>query len=458
MRPCKELIAITVLIAIFVVAGLFLGGGEESHGNKQAGSDLFPDPSVLNDRGTGSKGLFEWTERIGYKPRTWRRSWDELSESGASVLFVIGPRFPDEPTSWSKVFGGGGEGEDSEDAEIDASTLRADDAETLMDWVRDGHTAVLMASRIGKTKAASGTGFGEAADLLIDDVPPTPALAVASNRRDFVPLQPVAATRGVLSIQRAGSPGSLSPPAGAGLPTMGGSTDKPTRITRAAGDSVALFGDAAGPFVLSIPAGRGRLIVVADTYFASNANLPRADNARFIANLLSDHARPGDRILFDELHHGDLSGLQAPSLWKAVGRPMQLALLQLIGAFMVVVGIVAIRFGSPIPLLQGVSRTSAEYVTSLAGLYRRARASTTALETLYRQFLRDLCGRLGISPSSSLEQVAVLAGRRLHTDPDQLRRLFARCEQCLDQGKVSEAELVGLTHLMETIRKEIGFV
>jgi hypothetical protein len=351
--------------------------------------------------------------------------------------------------------------EESDDS--DEGTLQGADAERLTDWLREGHTAVLMASGIGKS-VTKGPGFGEAIGLTINEIAPLATNAADFKRQEFVPLQPVAVTRGILSIHRAGERGAsalaTASSSSGGTPTYPGSSSagSATRITRRAGDSVALFGDGSGPFMLSVPEGSGRLIVIADTLFASNGNLTRADNARFIANLLANRARLGDRILFDELHHGDLSGLQAPSLWKAVGRPLQLALIQLLGVFAVIVGIVAIRFGTPVPLLQGVSRTSAEYVTSLAGLYRRARASTAALETLYRQFLRDLCGRLGIAPTSSLEKVADMAGRRFHSDPDQLRRLFARCEQCLDQGKISEAELLGLARMMETIRKECGIV
>jgi hypothetical protein len=99
---------------------------------------------------------------------------------------------------------------------------------------------------------------------------------------------------------------------------------------------------------------------------------------------------------------------------------------------------------------------SSEYVTSLAVLYRRAGASSAALETIYRQFLRDISTRLALPPDVALEQLAEAAARRAHVDKNEFRRLLATCEQRLDDKRVTEAELLNLTRQMERVRKEIG--
>ena len=135
---------------------------------------------------------------------------------------------------------------------------------------------------------------------------------------------------------------------------------------------------------------------------------------------------------------------------------MQLAIIQLGLAAIVLIGVLAIRFGAPIPLLRGISRTSGEYVTSLAGLYQRAQASPTALDTIYRAFLRDLCARLALAPDVNLEQLAETASRRGETDRERLRRLLAACEERLDAGRVSEPDLLDLVRRMERVRKDMG--
>ena len=52
--------------------------------------------------------------------------------------------------------------------------------------------------------------------------------------------------------------------------------------------------------------------------------------------------------------------------------------------------------------------------------------------------------------------MADVAARRGGLDKAALRRLLATCEQRLDDGKVTEPELLDLARQMERIRKEIG--
>ncbi len=106
--------------------------------------------------------------------------------------------------------------------------------------------------------------------------------------------------------------------------------------------------------------------------------------------------------------------------------------------------------------MQGTHRSSAEYVASLASLYQRAQAAPAALDVLYRQFLRDLAGRLALSPDISLEILADTAARRGQVDKQALRQLLAACENHLDTGKVTDGELLDLARRMGQIRKELG--
>ena len=311
--------------------------------------------------------------------------------------------------------------------------LNAADAESLRKWLRAGHTAVLMASRLPSNHGSGSPGeedtFGDALDLIGESASP-------AGRTEFGPLQPTPDTQGVLSLHSGAD----------------------ARWKRQAGDGLALFGDRAGPLALSVPVGRGRLVAIADAGFASNANLPRSENAAFLANVLGRAARPGAVVLFDEYHHGDAELAAGTTIWTALGRPLQLALIQIGLAGIVLIAVLAVRFGRPVPLSRGQVRTSTEYVTSLAGLYRRARASTAALETLYRQFLRDLAARLALAPDVNLERLADVAARRGGLDKSTLRRLLATCEQRLDDGKVTEPELLDLARQMDGIRKDIGIV
>ena len=428
MRGSRDLIAVLLLLALFVAGGLLLGGRGAAP-RRTVGAEEAPNPSVTNDRASGSKGVYEWTARLGYQPTDWRQNWTRLSSAEPGVLLVIDPQVQNPMFS---ITGGGQSGGDR-------TQLSAHDAATLRRWLASGqgHTAILLASRLPSGKSGPGGAknarsdadtFADALDLVVESASP------ATGRTEFAPLQPVSDTQGIISLHSASG----------------------ARISRARPDGLALFGDAAGPLALEIPVGRGRLIAVADAGLFSNAGLARAENAVFLADLLAHYSRPGGPILFDEYHHGDVADNPGGSVWEALGRPLQLALIQVFLAALCLMVLLGGRFGPPIPSGRDLARSSADYVASLANLYRRAEASGTALETLYRQFLRDVCGRLALPPDVNLERLAEVAARRGQVNKEGFRRLLATCEMRLDAGKVTEAELLDLTRQMESIRKEIG--
>ncbi len=427
MRGSRDLIAVVALLLAFIVGGILLGGRGTGLG-RLPGREGAENPSITNTRGSGSKGVFQWVSTLGYRPSVWRQSWEKLPENGAKILVVIDPRVDE---SYRTLTGGGGDEEDT-----DKTKLSAPDAASLKHWLASGtgHTAILLSSRLssGVTGPSSGSEdtktFGDAADLIVEAASP------ATSRFDFAPLQPVTDTRGVLSLH----------------------SDSGNRIKRAVPDALVLFGDSAGPLVMDVPVGKGHLIAIADGSLLSNSSLPRSENSIFFANLLGHYAPHAGEVLFDEYHHGDAVDGGGASLWDALGHPLQLALIQLCLAAVALAVLLSGRFGPPVPLTRGAGRTSAEYVTSVANLYRRAAASGTALETLYRQFLRDICGRLSLPPDVNLETLADVAARRGQVNKEVLRRLLATCEQRLDEGKLTEQELLDLTRQMERIRKEMG--
>jgi hypothetical protein len=101
-------------------------------------------------------------------------------------------------------------------------------------------------------------------------------------------------------------------------------------------------------------------------------------------------------------------------------------------------------------------RASGEYLTSLAGLYRRAQATVPALEIIYRQFLRDLCDRLAVPPDVPLERLAEIAARQSKINPNSLKRLIVACETALDKKQLSTSDLVSLTRQMEQVKRQLG--
>jgi hypothetical protein len=233
-------------------------------------------------------------------------------------------------------------------------------------------------------------------------------------------------------------------------------SDSDARVKQMSPNGPALFADSSGALAITKPVGAGKLIVIADSMLFSNADIGRADNSVLLGNLLAQTTQSGGTVLFDEFHHGDSVEETGASQWSVLGKPLQLALLQAGLAIVAVIIVLGTRFGNPISLTRGKVRHTGEYVTSLAALHRRAGATTIALETIYRNFLRDLCARLGISADTRLDILARTAAKRSNISESSLRNLLVLCEQRLDEGRLPENELVELVRQMEKIRKDVG--
>jgi hypothetical protein len=424
-------VGIILLLMVFVAAGMLLAGNE-SGGGQVVGFEDHGDPTVYNDRASGSRALYELASRLGYDVGISRTDWQNLP-SNASLLIASAPN----------TGSGGDSVGDSSDSGPQAGVLDGDDAAGVLKWLRPGRTLFLMVDDLPASKklrgAASslpGGDFGDRFGITVGS-----ALS-ARPRTDFSPVQPVGVVRGVSYIH----------------------VHEQRRVLRFAGDGVVLFGSppthsrsgpvGGEPVLMMFTVGKGRVYVVADGYFCSNGNLVRASNAAFAANILSESLRPGQKVLFDEYHHGDVANTH--NVWTALGLPAQRGILQLGFAALVMLLVLAPRFGTPRPMADQTSRSTGEYVASLASLYRAAHAASPALDFIYRQFLRDMCSRLALPSDISLADLADAAGRRGQIDAAELKRLLGRCEQCLATTSVSENDLLDLVRRMERFRKELG--
>ena len=426
----KDITGILALIIIMIVAGLMLSS-QSGNGDHSVGVEASPDPSVFNDRASGSRALFEWMGKLGRRTEVDRSDWENIPQD-AAMLVSVAPRI--NTSKIVPIISG-------EDSSQNKSALSSADADGLIKWLKSGHTLLLMTSSLpgpaSPSPSAANAQFGAALSV---DVSSSVALTPSSY---LAPLAPLALTSGINMIR-------IHPGA---------------RVLSYSHDAVTLFGTPPSlsgrgpkqgePFAILLPIGRGRAIIIADSEFAGNSNMARADNAAFLSNIIEAYTHPGDRVLFDEYHHGDIAGTGA-DVWAAMGHPIQYAIIQGGLALIILLIVLGARFGAPKPIGGRIRRSSSEYVTSLAGLYRNAHATVPALDIIYRQFLRDLCGRLALPPDVSLDQLAEAASRRAHLNKANLQRLLGNCERALDQQSLTESELLLLVKYMERFRKELG--
>ena len=180
------------------------------------------------------------------------------------------------------------------------------------------------------------------------------------------------------------------------------------------------FRDKAGVVVLSLLEGEGTVIVLSDPYLMTNAGLSEGDNLNLLVNILLTYAEDTKTVYIDEYHHGFERKPTVLHLLK--GTSFGWALVQVALAVILLMYSRARRFGRPKPVFREAHRSSMEYVTSLAGIYRTAQAADIALWNLYEQRLRSV--------------------RR----PDEnIRELMALCESKMKDQKLTEKELLELS-------------
>jgi len=267
-----------------------------------------PGFSTFSSEREGMKALYLLLEQEGFQVNRWRRPFTELNDSMGIVLFVIAP---------SSM---GGE-------------------EELLAWVEEGNTLVLLDSEEAPTNKLRKAMGIESIKV------PAFSLAKVLGDKAGVEVQcpsDLAECRGVKTIKYPDRILQERPPSGVVL------TDPPSLFTK--------------------PHGNGRLWYLSDASIASNFVLDQFDHLRLFYQI----ARSGNRVLFDEFHHGYTAPIGEGSRERLYTAILFICYLSFI--LLVITLSRAVRFGPARikPLVQP-SRQS-EFIDVLSVLYEEHRA------------------------------------------------------------------------------------
>ena len=139
--------------------------------------------------------------------------------------------------------------------------------------------------------------------------------------------------------------------------------------------------------------GRGLVIALADPLELCNGYLEKADNGRFLADLLG-LVPAGTPVVFDEYHHGLTASDITPAAW--ILTPWGAALLWLIVAIFFGLLLRGRRFGPLVPRPAEASRLDAEWAVAVGELLRRAGARAVTLGVLARASERAVAMQTGL--------------------------------------------------------------
>lgn len=337
-----------------------------------------PAYSTHSTAGRGAAALYLWLEELGYRVERIENSPFRL-EAEARVLFVLAP----------------------------AQAYNDIQTRLLQRWVsQPGHTLVLVAE--GSRGAALVQEFEAQVEPLpepSDLVTPTTALLASPP------------------------PGPIEARLLWGLVPEGD-------------DHVILLRAGEMPVLTSQRRAAGRVVLATLSAPFTNAGLRDPGSARLVHNLVAG-LEPGALILFDEIHHGFAAAGSENTLLAWIYRtPWGWALLYGAAVLLGWMVLRGRRFGRPVPLPERVARRpQSEYVTSMAGLFRRAGRRTFVMRHHHDRLKRELARPWRLNPDlPDGAFVDELVACRDDLETGELRDLLAR----LAGERVTEAELVRL--------------
>jgi hypothetical protein len=353
--------------------------------------ETLPPLSSHSTQKDGSQALYTWLAQLGYQVSNDPPNVFAVPE-GTQVVFLLEPdwNFPVQENEWEK----------------------------LDQFIQDGGILITAGRDLGFPLVATHYGFSTERDDSGQIVPFTPVLH--------------------------------SPPLDYSKITL----VTTNHFNRAKFDYLPVLVVNSHAYAVSLPKGKGQVILVADSALFNNAGLKNYGAAELLLNLLTPIQR-GAKIWFDEWHHGERpleTARTGLGDWLVYTPGGQAVLWVLVVVF---VGLVleGRYFGRPLAAEKGaLRRAPLEYVNALARLNQRAGHRGEILRVYYSQLKRSLSKRFRIDPNlPDHETVRLLAETHPELDPSTLPGLFNR----LKRAHPSEHELVELAHQAAELTQQI---
>ncbi len=347
---------LSLTLIAFIAIGLLVRRGAEF--------DFTRDHASTRANPWGTKAWRELLERSGIETRTWLTPLTELHDE-VCMLVLLDPVLP-----------------------IDKS-----ERDALVRWVESGGTLIIAPHAYRNAGQLPGRAEWES----IDEALAAFGLHAAGGNAAEVTVAPRAEEPVTADVE------------GIFVPTdyrLHGMHAPITMIERA-----VLLEDADGAVAVRVQMGEGTVIALCEASILSNANLRRADNVIFAANLVFAHGTT-DIVYFDEYHNAVVEReepSEPPEVDVSPVRNTALALLAI--AALYALGR-AKRFGSVVEDSDAEVRTGDEYVRAFAEIYSRADASGAAARMLAEGLRRRASHAAGVPVGAATEVLTTALQRR----------------------------------------------
>lgn len=197
------------------------------------------------------------------------------------------------------------------------------------------------------------------------------------------------------------------------------------------------YADGKRPIVVSYRVGKGEVIWWGGSTPLTNAAITRAGN---LALLLNSLGGKDVRVMWDEHYHGYHDTLGA----YMAEPPLKYGLLQCLLVALALLLTYSRRNTPTYPPGDPPRLSPLEFVHTLGGLYRRARATHAALEVPYNHFRTLATRQLGLRPDVSSGDLARALGHRTGYKEQGLEELLQNIETTLSYGDPKEEQVLKL--------------
>jgi len=198
------------------------------------------------------------------------------------------------------------------------------------------------------------------------------------------------------------------------------------------------FGDGEETVVMTRRLGDGLLVWWAGATPLTNAGAPETSNLELA---LASLGAPGEgRVLWDEYYHG-----QRGSLWTYLAStPVPWGFLQAAFIFVAAVATHGRRWGPVRACFEEPRLSPLEFVETVSDLYRRARASSGAVEIVYAPFRAALARRLGLQPAADALEIYRRAEERLRLSDRTLLDTLRAAERAVHDPALDDWQALQL--------------
>lgn len=210
---------------------------------------------------------------------------------------------------------------------------------------------------------------------------------------------------------------------------------------------VVAVNDLGLPVTISMPWGKGTIIVNSTPLAFSNAYILAGDNPGFTALSLS--LMPKRDLVWTEFYHLGRAEVQSPLRFILTTESLRWAYYLTVGAILLFMFFEAKRKQRIIPVIKPLANTSVEFVSTIGNLYFQNGDHKDIAEKRIAYFLEYIRTKYWLNTQKLNEEFMSALSRRSGTPSETVREIFSRVQQVQARNSITAEELTALNQALE---------